>query len=135
MELDVCPRWVLECLGIDGRIQHHISVFLSSILALAFVPLVRYIPHFCLMQKLFGVPCPGCGVCHSIMSILHLNPAAAWHANPAGLGVALGLLFQVVAQPIAFTAPRTGEFVCRTSRCLSNGAVASLMLVWIFRLI
>lgn len=115
--------------------QHHVSVFLSSVLGLMLVPLVRYIPHFCLMQKLLGLPCPGCGVCHSVISILHFNFAAAWQSNPAGIGVGFGFLFQLLARPIAFMAPRTSEFVPWASRCISNVVLASLFMVWISRLI
>lgn len=135
MEIAACPRWILEYLGIHDRMQQHVSVFLSSVLALAFIPLVHYIPHFCLMQKLFGLPCPGCGVCHSILSILHLNPVAAWQANPGGIGVALAFLFQLVARPIALMVPRTSALVSQTSHRISNGVVASLLLVWAFRVL
>ncbi len=135
MELDICPRWFLEWLGVAEQIQHHVSVLVSSFLAIVFLPLVRYIPHFCLMQKLLGVPCPGCGICHSVMAIAHLNLGAAWQTNAAGFGVVFAFLFQVVARPLALVFPATGQFVSHTSRYISNVVVSSLLLVWIHRLI
>jgi hypothetical protein len=95
MEIDICPRWILARLRVPSQSQHHVAVLVSTLLSLALLPLALFIPHFCLMQKVLGIPCPGCGVCHSIMAILRLKPALAWEANPAGVGVASVFCFQL----------------------------------------
>jgi Protein of unknown function (DUF2752) len=133
MEIDICPRWVLARLRIPGQSQHHVALFVSTLLTLAFLPLVIHLPHFCLMQKVLGIPCPGCGILHSIMAFLRLKPVMAWEANPAGVGVASVFCFQLVARPIALMAPRTGDLVSEASRHISNVALGSLLLVWISR--
>ena len=135
MEIDICPRWILARLRIPGQSQHHVALLVSTVLTLALLPLVIYIPHFCLMQKVLGIPCPGCGVSHSIMAILRLTPVMAWKANPAGVGVASVFCFQLVARPMAIMAPRTGVLVSQASRHISNVALGSLLLVWISRVI
>ena len=133
MEIDFCPRWVLAKLGISESSQHHVALLVSTLLTLALLPLAIRIPHFCLMQKVLGIPCPGCGVCHSIMAILHLKPVIAWDANPAGVGVVSVFCFQLVARPIAILAPRTGVLVSQASHHISKVALAGLLMVWISR--
>jgi hypothetical protein len=135
MEIDFCPRWVLSKLGIPEPSQHHVALLVSALMALALLPLAIRIPHFCLMQKVLGIPCPGCGVCHSVLAILHLKPVMAWKANPAGIGVASVFCFQLVARPIAMVAPRTSGLISEASRRISNVVLGSLLVVWIFRVI
>jgi hypothetical protein len=135
MEIDICPRWVLTRLRISVRSQHHVALLVSTLLTLALLPLAIYIPHFCLMQKALGIPCPGCGISHSVIAFLQLKPVIAWQANPAGVGVASVFCFQLLARPIAITAPRTGVVVSQLSRYLSNMALGSLLLVWASKLV
>ena len=135
MEIDFCPRWVLARLGIPARCQHHVALLVSALLVLALLPLAGYVPHFCVMRKVLGIPCPGCGVSHSILAMLRFNPVRAWEANPAGIGVALAFCFQLAARPIAIMVPRTGDLVSQTSRQISNLALGCLLVVWISRVI
>lgn len=135
MEIDICPRWVLAKLRVPTQCQYHVALLVSTLLALALLPLAIHVPHFCLMRKVLGIPCPGCGVSHSIMAILRLNPVMAWDANPAGVGVVLAFCFQLVARPIAIMAPRTSDLVSQASRHLSNVVLGSLLFVWISRVI
>ena len=135
MEIDIRPRWILARLRIPEHSQHHIALLVSALLTLVLLPIAIHIPHFCLMQKVLGIPCPGCGISHSVMAFLRLKPVSAWEANPAGVGVASVFCFQLVARPIAIMAPRTGVLVSQASRHISNVAVGSLLLVWISRVI
>lgn len=135
MEIDICPRWVLAKLGISEQRQQHVALFASASLGLPLLFLAIHIPHLCLMRTVLGIPCPGCGVCHSIIAILRFDPVRAWAANPAGVGVALSLCFQLVARPIAIMAPRAGDLVSQSSRHISNVALGGLLLVWILRVI
>ncbi len=135
MEIDICPRWLLAKLGILEQNQRHVALFVSTLLMLMLFPLVTHIPHFCLMRTVLGIPCPGCGVSHSVMAILRLNPVAAWRANPAGLCVASAFFFQIVARPTAVLAPRTSDLVSLAARNISNVALGCLLLVWISRVI
>jgi hypothetical protein len=134
MEIDICPRLFLAMLGIPERTRDHAALFLSTFVILALLPLIAYIPHFCLMQKVLGMPCLGCGVSRSLLALLRLRPAIAWAANPAGFAVAALLLFQVVARPIAIAAPEMSEFISKMSRRLGNMALTCLLVVWASRL-
>ena len=135
MEIDICPRWLLGWLRVPQQTQRHVALLVSTLLTLVLIPLVIHIPHFRLMQKVLGIPCPGCGISHSMIALLRLKPDMAWQANPAGVIVAAVFCFQLVARPIAITAPRTGVLVSQVSRRLSNLALGSLLLVWMSRVI
>ena len=135
MEIDVCPRWLLARLGTPKQHQNHVALLVSALLALTLLPLAVQIPHFCLMRAVLGIPCPGCGVAHSILAILRLHPFGAWAANPAGAGVVLVFGFQLAARPIAIMVPKASNLISQTSHHISNVALAGLLLVWIYRVI
>lgn len=68
-----------------------------------------------------------------MVAAAHLNLAAAWHSNPAGLGVVAGFCYPLIGRPLAMLF-QTGEFVAHASRFLSNLVMASLFAVWMARL-
>lgn len=135
MEIDFCPRWVLAKLHVPERSQHHFAILLSTLAALMLVPIILHVPHFCLMKKVLGIPCPGCGISHSLMAAFRFDLAKAWFANPAGIGVALLFSFQIVARPIAIALPGAGGIVSSISRNGSNLSVILLFLVWTYRVL
>lgn len=133
MEIDVCPRWLLAKLRIPEQGRQHVAILISTLLVLLLVPVIPRVPHFCLVQKVFGVVCPGCGISHSLIAIFRFKPAIAWRANPAGIGVAAVFFFQIVARPVAIAVPRMTGMVSSVSRCASNITIVLLFLVWVCR--
>jgi len=135
MEINFCPRWILAKLRIPERSQHHLAILISTLVVLLFVPMIPHVPHFCLMKKLLGIPCPGCGISHSLMAAVRLDMAKAWFANPAGIAIALLFCFQIVARPVAIAQPRAAGLVSSISRYGSNFTVILLFLVWTYRVV
>lgn len=135
MEINFFPRWILTKLHVPERSQHHLAVLISTLLILLFVPIIPHVPHFCLMKKFLGIPCPGCGISHSLMAALQFDLARAWFANPAGIGVALLFAFQIIARPFAIAQPRAAGVVSSISRYGSNFTVILLFLVWTYRVL
>lgn len=135
MEIDFCPRWILAKLRIPDRSQHHFAILISTLVILLLVPLAPHVPHFCLMKKFLGIPCPGCGISHSVMAAFQFKLAKAWLANPAGIGVALLFAFQVIARPLAIARPRAAAAVSSISRYGSNFSVVLLFAVWAYRVL
>jgi len=135
MEIDFCPRWILAKLHVPERNQHHLAILVSTALVLLLVPIIPHVPHFCLMKKLLGIPCPGCGISHSVMAAFRLDMAKAWFANPAGIGVALLFAFQIIARPLAIAQPRAAGLVSLISRYGSNFSVILLFAVWAYRVL
>ena len=99
------------------------------------VPIIPHVPHFCLMKKLLGIPCPGCGISHSIMAAFRLDIAKAWFANPAGIGIALLFSFQIIARPFAIVLLAAAGMVSSISRYGSNFSVLLSFLVWTYRVL
>jgi len=135
MEINFCPRWILTKLRIPERSQHHLAILISTLLVLLFVPMIPHVPHFCLMKKLLGIPCPGCGISHSIMAALRFDLTKAWVFNPAGISVALLFCYQIVARPVAIALPQAARVVSSISRYGSNITVVLLFLVWTYRVL
>ncbi len=135
MEINYFPRWILTKLHVPERSQHHFAVLISTLLILLFVPMIPHVPHFCLMKKFLGIPCPGCGISHSLMGAFRFDLAKAWGANPAGIAIALLFCYQMVARPVAIALPRSAELVSSISRYGSNFSVIVLFLVWIYRVL
>lgn len=135
MEIDFCPRWILAKLRIPERSQNHFAILISTLVILLLVPLVQHVPHFCLMKKVLGIPCPGCGISHSLIAAFRLDMATAWFANPAGIGVALLFAFQIIARPLAIARPRAARVVSLISRYGSDFSVIVLFAVWVYRVL
>ena len=135
MEINICPQWVLARFGLRASDQRHVGIFLSTLCALLAAPLLIHLPHFCIMQKVFHLPCPGCGILHSLSALLSLDFGRAVHFNPAGIVLAAVFCFQIAARPIAVVWKRTSVTIEKLSRAGSCLAVASLFAVWIGRLL
>ena len=116
------------------RLQRDVSILVSSLLVLLILPALRYIPHLCLMRTYLHIPCPGCGVTHSMTAACRMDLVQAWGLNPGGLFLAAFLLIQLMARPAAIFSSRLRPALDRFSRYGSSAVLASLLLVWIYRL-
>lgn len=135
MEIYFCPEWLLGKLPLRPEHKIHVGYMLSSLLALAFVFLAQSVPHICLMQVCFGLPCPGCGITHALRALLAGNWQASLAANPAGIMIALCLIFQLLARPFAIFHSTFSFSVQRGSRILSMVACGTILIHWLFQLL
>ena len=121
-------------LGIRQSAQRDVGLLLSSFIVLAIAPLLIHVPHVCVLQKLFHLPCPGCGILHSLASIQHLHFQQSWQINPAGTMLALMLAFQVFGRALAIASTNTRPAINKLSKLWSAVVLASLTTVWILKL-
>ena len=135
MEINVCPPWMLAKLGVPPGKRLHVGILLSSLLALTISPILVRLPHFCLAQKMLGIPCPGCGVMHSLIAISHLQFHQAWMFNPAGIVLASYLVFQMFGRSLVLASVLNAGGVSAMSRHGQTGVIAALLAVWLVRLI
>ncbi len=63
------------------------------------LPGLGRLPETCYLRSNTGVPCPGCGLTRSFISIAHGEIVRAWQFNPAG-----PFLFLIVACQIPYRA-------------------------------
>jgi hypothetical protein len=81
MVINFRPRWILIKLRIPERSSMTLHIG-SSLLILLFIPMIPHLPHFCLRKKLWGIPCPGCGISHSVMAAFRFDLARAGGFQP-----------------------------------------------------
>lgn len=138
MEIAFLPPWLLTriCPRVNAR---DLNLLLSGCLLVAVVFVgcngVERIPHICLSQAILGIPCPGCGIIHSVNASLHLRFAQAWTANPAGILVALALLVQILSNICALNLASRASSVKRAHSSLVHAVTVSLLVVWVVRVI
>lgn len=139
MEIYLLPPWLFNWIGSRGLsdpgLRIHLGYFLSNVLVVALLPLAHLVPHFCLMQAVVGIPCPGCGITHSLLLVMSLHFRDSVTANPAALVVAATMVFQLVGRSLAILCERASPFVTRASRWLGQASVFSLLTVWVATLI
>lgn len=134
MEIILVPPEFFAKFGLPDHVRVHYASFVSALAVLGLVPLMSFVPHVCLVQTLFSIPCPGCGVTSALLALMHLNIKQSWQANPAGIAVAASMCFQLSLRPAAMFIPRIARHASRGSESLSLGAVSSLLLVWVLRI-
>ena len=71
----------------------------------------KALPGTCTFRRITGLPCPGCGMTRSFISIAHGQLVDAWRFNPAGVAFfAVVVLSDPVQDLPDFPHPaRTGE--------------------------
>ncbi|PSH04776.1 MAG: hypothetical protein CXZ00_05230 [Acidobacteria bacterium] len=132
--INVCPRWIWEKLGLRPEVGQHVALSFSALLALISSPLLMRLPHVCLMKKIFGMPCPGCGILHSLAALLHFDFVHAVQSNPAGIAVASAFLSQIAVGPVAVFWAEARSGADMVSRVASRIGWTALMSVWLLRL-
>lgn len=135
MEINICPDWLLAKLGVPPPERVHVAMLVSAFVALAGAPILMHVPHLCLMKALLGLPCPGCGALHAVDSVMRFHLVSAWQANPAGVALALLLVFQIAARPVVIAWARAERAVSRASKHGSQMVMGLLLAVWVMRLI
>jgi len=103
------PQSAIRNLAPD-RLYHVILLAVSSTVLLAalllsirdrsqvLLPLLHVpLPELCMLRRMAGIDCPGCGLTRCFISLAHGDITAAWSYNPAGLW-----LFMLVAMQIPF---------------------------------
>jgi len=133
MEILLCPRWLMNRLPVDERNRAHLNIFFSILLVCLAAPLLARIPHVCLIRHFLGVPCPGCGITHSLIAIEQMQLGEAWRSNPAGIPFAMYLAFQVCARPLALYVQRTSATISGFSKLGEQIVLSALLVVWLVR--
>lgn len=96
----------------------------SLVMGCVFVASSAGLPaDFCLVRRIFGIPCPGCGVTTSIAALLRGDLAASMRANVAGPVVAAVALLHLVS----LAAPGTARVLRASDRVL----LISLAAAWL----
>lgn len=102
-----------------------------------YLPLLNLrMPGVCWFRNSLGIDCPGCGLTRSVISWVHLQPAAAWHFNPAGILIATLAIFSVPYSAIQLRRLSQGKPSWWHPPLIWFGLVIGLVLIgqWIYKL-
>ncbi|MBI2895508.1 MAG: DUF2752 domain-containing protein [Deltaproteobacteria bacterium] len=103
--------------------------------ALAFAAPLTTGPVLCGFRRMFGIPCPGCGLTRSLVSLVHLDLRAAFTVHPVG-PIFLGYL-ALLWTSAWISYARTGDLASPISRRIPGwahlGMIGLVILVWILR--
>jgi Protein of unknown function (DUF2752) len=140
MEPSLFPGWLTKRLPASFAISRNINVLASCslitlILTSGWGSRIAFIPHFCLFQRLLGVPCPGCGITRSLLAAARCDFSAAWKFNPAGIVIWLFLLFEIAARACIVRKRQLALDFQRVFSGFENVVIVSLFLVWFCRLV
>ncbi len=138
MEIALIPAGLLRSLCADPARRPWLNFAASSTLVMLFLvfcppALLAHIPHACLAQKVFGLPCPGCGITTSLFALAQLRVSAAIAANPAGVFVAISLLFQMGAGSLGLVYEGSRPICGRVIRYSGTLTLLVLGMVWALR--
>ena len=126
---------VIEALPSPSLPRDAIAISVLHLLALATAGLLPLdAPPLSLLACPFraatGLPCLGCGCLHAFAAVAHLDPGAAFLANPLGSLVAVGGAVFALATALRlcgvhFAAPRMGPARARVARIAVAVAVVA----------
>jgi hypothetical protein len=103
------------------------------------VPFVnKTLPGTCTFRRVTGIPCPGCGLTRSFISIAHGRLADAWRYNAAGLLFFAVVAFQIPYRILQITRIRRDRGEYRFT-FLDNwvliGLVVAMLIQWIVAIV
>lgn len=67
------------------------------------------LPELCHMKRMTGLPCPGCGLTRSFISIAHGQLAASWAYNPMGVFLFAAAVAQIPLRTLQLSRLRKGK--------------------------
>lgn len=137
MEFAIIPKSLLNRFISDPDSRLHLNIFLSSLLlllAFSFLPVLEIagaIPHVCVFQFLFHLPCPGCHVVRGLNLMVESGFMTAWKYSPAAVMVGSFLLLQIPLRLCAFVWARPRVFLATSSKWIGRSVLASLAVAWL----
>ena len=139
MEPALFPVWLTKRLPGSFVVSRNINVLAScSLITLVLISglasRIAAIPHFCLLQRVLGVPCPGCGISRSLLAAAHGHFSAAWNFNPAGIVFWFFLVYEIAARILIVWRDSLAVVLQYTFTGWENILIVSLWLVWFWRL-
>jgi len=143
MEIAVLPNWLMKLLADDYLKQNSFNILFTNILLLvlffifkdSLIAFLSYLPHFCLIDKLFDVACPVCGTTRAFCELSTGSINEAYLLNPTSLLVALYFVIQIPLRIISLLRNETMMFVNNFSKKTGNILLILIALNWIITLL
>ncbi|MGQ8335929.1 DUF2752 domain-containing protein [Sunxiuqinia sp. A32] len=139
MEISIIPRFLIRRISDNDIQQINWNILISTILilfSLIFINLsmMNAIPHFCLVERLIGIPCPVCGVSRSVLSLYDFKIMDSLKYNPNGLLIAIAFLTQIPLRMIALFDGKYYPMIEKISRSMTRLLLVTLLTYWFYKL-
>jgi len=143
MEVAIIPEWLFKLLSLDERKKYEANVLISNLLIIiAFaifgsrlLILANELPHFCLFNKIIGIPCPVCGITRAFCELSKGNITQAYYLNLSSLFVASFFVFQIPLRICSLYKPETQKIVTKISKTLGRLVLVIIVANWLINII
>lgn len=139
MEVSIIPRFLIKKISNNNIQQVNWNILISTCLILLLIPFINIstlnsIPHFCLFQKIVGIPCPVCGVTRSVVSLSEFNIVESFSYNPAGILIVFSLVLQIPLRIIVLINEKYFKIIQKFSKIVLFIVILSLLLQWFLKI-
>jgi len=140
MEISILPRFLIKRISDNDINQINWNILISTVLilfALSFIKLsmINYIPHFCLFERLTGLPCPVCGITRSVLCLYDLKIVDSLKFNPNGFIISTAFVLQIPMRIIALTNEDYFPLIEKISRIMTRLIISTLLIYWFYHII
>ena len=142
MEISIIPKWILKYFSDEYFRQNDISILASNILVIATfflfkntaIDFLNLLPHFCLIDKLFGVECPVCGTTRAFCELGNGNINKALTLNFTSLFVASFFILQIPLRVISLLKESSHTKINLLSKYLGGIILLLIITSWLIKL-
>jgi len=133
MEISFIPKYIINRIVSNNDIKVHCNILFSNLIILLlfssnYVFLINQIPHYCLVDYIFGIPCPGCGITGGIIEITNFNPTI----KIMPLLVLSIIVAQIALRLIAISYKNYSTLIINISKYIDMFFIFTLVLNYIF---
>lgn len=143
MEISIIPKWFLKYFSNEFIRQYNIGILLSNILIISIfvlfknniISFLNFFPHFCLVDKLFGIECPVCGTTRAFCELSNGNINKAITLNFASLFVASFFILQIPLRVFSLIKENSYKSINLFSKYFGRIILIIIFANWIINLI
>ncbi len=143
MEIAILPNWIIKYLSKNYSQQNDLNILFSNIIIISFIIIFKdsviysmnLIPHFCLIDKLFGVECPFCGTTRAFCELSKGDINKSIHLNFTSIFIALFFIIQIPLRLITLINRKNRIVLYKISKHLSFLILTIVLCRWIFILL
>ncbi len=143
MEIAILPNGIIKYLSKNYSQQNDLNILFSNIIIISFIIIFKdsviysmnLIPHFCLIDKLFGVECPFCGTTRAFCELSKGDINKSIHLNFTSIFIALFFIIQIPLRLITLINRKNRIVLYKISKHLSFLILTIVLCRWIFILL
>ena len=142
MEIAIIPKWLIKHISFNERNHYEANILISTLFILimfivfkdTLLVVANALPHFCLFEKVTGVPCPVCGIIRAFCELSNGNILQAYHLNLSSLIIASFFIAQIPLRICSLYKHETQKKVTSISKILSRLVLAVIIINWLINL-